>query len=489
MRRPRLALPKPHLTTGGLTTRGLATGRLITGRRRRRLGGWGRLATVEASIERPGMPSAVPALLADASQRGVLARGLGRSYGDAAQIEYGTVIDTRGLRDLGPVDASAATVDVGAGVSLGELMRRLAPQGWMLPVLPGTRHVTVGGAIAADIHGKNHHRDATFGRYVESFTLVLPDGETRVLRRAGAGPEDLLDDDRPLFEATLGGMGLTGVVTSARLRLEGLPSGAVRVRKERAGDLGAVMTRMAEGDQDARYAVAWIDLSSPRRRGRGILQFADLVAAEDAPKRPPAYPAAPRRPLPPLPGRGVTRGRAVRAFNPAYYRGQRTGERLRPLAGFLHPLDAAGPMNRLYGRAGLLQYQFVVPHGAEGTLRAIAERLAQGPVTPTLAVLKRLGPASDGMLSFPLPGWTLAVDLPAEDARVFMLLDELDQAVADAGGRVYLAKDARLRPDVLAAMYPRLAEWRAVKQTLDPDGRVRSDLAMRLGLVPPFQTR
>ncbi len=418
-----------------------------------------------------------------ASRRGLIARGLGRSYGDAAQIEGGRVLDARALAAVGPVDADAGTVDVGAGVSLGDLMSRLAPQGWMLPVLPGTRHVTVGGAIAADIHGKNHHVDGGFGRTLETVALVLPDGTPRVLR-ADAAPQD-----QALLDATVGGMGLTGVVTAARLRLERLPSTYARVRTERARDLGALMARMAEGDREARYAVAWVDLSSPRRRGRGVLQFADLAAPEDVPerarRRPPQFGAAPRRPLPPLPGRGVMRGGAVRAFNLAYYRLQRTGERVRPLAPFLHPLDAAEGVNRLYGRAGLLQYQFVVPLGQEGALRAVAERFAQGSVTPTLAVLKRLGPQGDGMLSFPLPGWTLAVDLPAEDARVFLLLDEMDQVVARASGRVYLAKDARLGPEMLAAMYPRLEEWRDVKRAVDPDSRVRSDLAERLGLVPP----
>lgn len=444
----------------------------------RRVSGWGGVSPARSTVRREAYPAAVAAAVRQAALPGVIARGLGRSYGDAAQIDGGTVLDSRALTEAGPVDTAARTIDVGAGLSLGDLSKRLAPQGWMLPAVPGTRHVTVGGALAADIHGKDHHGHGGFGATVLSFNLVTADGASRVVTH---------EAERALFEATVGGMGLTGVVTFARLRVEPLPSGFASVRTEKARDLAAVMDGMAAGDRDARYAVAWLDLSMPSRRGRGILQFADLAPREALPEKrrdaPAGYGAPAAVPVPPLPGDGLARPRIVRALNQAYWRMPRRRERLQSLARFLHPLDGLRRMDHLYGRDGFLQYQFVVPHGQERVLAAIAERFASSPVTPTLAVLKRLGEVGPGMLSFPLAGWTLAVDLPAADARVFLLLDEMDEAVAEAGGRVYLAKDARLRPEVMHAMYPRLDEWQGVKRSIDPTGVFQSDLSRRLGLT------
>jgi len=384
------------------------------------------------------------------------------------------------LTAIGPVHVSGerATVDVGAGVSLGDLAHRVAPLGWLPPVLPGTRHVTVGGAIAADVHGKNHLHDGGFGQTVRSFSLATAGGEHLPVTREG---------DRALFEATVGGMGLTGVITSARLELEPLPSGVVEVETHRTSNLDGTMQQLTEGDLTHRYSVAWIDLSSPRRRGRGIVQLGSLATplGLDEDQRQPRY--EPRRalPAPPLPGRGLVRTPVVQSFNLAYWRRPRRARQLVPLAGFFHPLDRLASWPRLYGASGLLQYQCVIPDGQERALRALVEAFTKGPVTPSLAVLKRLGPQGEGMLSFPLAGWTLAVDLPAHDAETYLMLDRMDEVVAQAGGRVYLAKDARLRPDLLSAMYPRLGEFAEVKQHMDPEGRFRSDLAERLGVVSP----
>lgn len=445
--------------------------------RRRKISGWGRLARVEATIDRPAHVADVEAVVRRSGDP-MIARGLGRAYGDAAQVEDGRVLETSALDALGPVDASASTIDVAAGVSLSTLMERLVPEGWMLPVIPGTSQVTVGGAIASDVHGKNHHRDGGFGAYLDNFALVLADGSTQVVSR---------ETDRPLFDATVGGMGLTGIVTSARIRLTPAPSDYARVQTEKARTLDALLERMTERDADAPYSVAWLDLSSPKRHGRGIMQFGEVAQRDWLPAKqrnaPQTFEASRRIVVPPLPGSVVTE-RTVRMFNQAEWLRQRPGEHLVPLSKFFFPLDRLGGWNRLYGQAGFLQYQFVLPLGAEALLRAIAQRFADGPVVPALVVLKRLGAAGDGMLSFPLAGWTLAVDLPAEDARIFLMLDEMDEAVATAGGRVYLAKDARLRPDVLAQMYPRIEEWRAVKTNVDPQGRFRSDLSRRLGLDP-----
>lgn len=438
------------------------------------------------------MPSALApseATHSEATPSALISRGLGRSYGDAAQIEGGTILDATALRAIGPIHVSDehATIDVGAGVSLGDLARRVAAQGWLPPVLPGTRHVTVGGAIAADVHGKDHHQRGGFGRTVASFSLVTAEGLQRPVSR---------EDDRGLFEATVGGMGLTGVITSARLEVERLPSGVVEVETARTRDLHETMARLTEGDQDHRYSVAWIDLATPAHRGRGVVQLGNLALPLGGPleldeaQRRPRYQPGRALPVPRVPGRrGTVRTPIVRSFNLAYWRRPRKRHALVPLPSFFHPLDALAGWPRLYGASGFLQYQCVLPDGQESVLAAFAEAFANGPATPALAVLKRLGAQGEGMLSFPLDGWTLAVDLPADDAETYLMLDHMDEVVAEAGGRVYLAKDARLRPDVLATMYPRLAEWRGVKERVDPEGRFRSDLAERLGLVPPRGTR
>ena len=432
-------------------------------------------------MSRPADEAHIPgAFKGTGAASGTVARGLGRSYGDAAQLEGGTVVDATSLRAIGPVHVAddRATIDVGAGVSLGDLARRVAALGWLPPVLPGTRHVTVGGAIAADVHGKNHQHDGGFGATVRSFSLVTADGTMVPVTR---------EDDRALFEATVGGMGLTGVIASARLELEALPSGVVQVESTRTRDLDATMAALAEGDQRHRYSVAWLDLSSPRRRARGVVQHGDITApfGLDEGQPTPRYAPPSALPAPPVPGRGLVRAPIVRSFNLAYWLRPRRGAALVSLASFFHPLDRLSGWPRLYGASGLLQYQCVVPDGQERTLAALVEAFTHGPVTPPLAVLKRLGPQGEGMLSFPLQGWTLAVDLPAHDAEAYLMLDRMDQVVARAGGRVYLAKDARLRPDVLSAMYPRLAEWREAKARVDPESRFRSDLAERIGLVSP----
>ena len=417
------------------------------------------------------------------SAPGVIPRGLGRAYGDAATLQGGTVVDATGLRSLGPIEVrgTTATIDAGGGVSLGEILRTTVPLGWIPPLLPGTRHVTIGGAIAADVHGKNHHLDGGFGATVRWFRLLTADGESVHVDR---------QTDRELFESTIGGMGLTGVVTAAQIELAPLAAPYIAVEYRQAPNLDGVMEQLAASDQSHRFSVAWIDLATPGRQARGIVQRGDIasprfVEVHRGRWMPHGRAGMPSLPAPPLPGRGLVRPTVIQAFNSLYWMQPRRSPALSTLGSFFHPLDAISDWPRLYGRSGLLQYQFVVPDGAEETLRRLVERFAHGPVTPALAVLKRLGPTGEGMLSFPIAGWTLAVDLPAHTPTVYSILDEMDEAVAAAGGRVYLAKDARMRPEFLPQMYPRLDEWRAVKDRIDPEHRFRSDLAERLGLVRP----
>lgn len=444
------------------------------------LTGWGRTAPTRAArVERPTSAADLRRLLADSPPRGAIARGLGRAYGDAAQNAGGLVVDARGIGAVVDVDVASRIASVDAGVSMRELIRHTLPRGLFPAVTPGTELVTVGGAIACDVHGKNHHVDRALCAHVESFDLVTPTGETMHLRR-----EEQLGE----FWATAGGMGLTGVVTRATLKLIPVETAWMSVDTERAMDLDDALARFGS-DADYRYSVAWIDcLARGRRLGRSVLIRGNHARLEELPaaRRPSALRVRSRRraSAPPWAPPGLVNRRTISVFNELYFRRAPTLERARPtpLHEFFYPLDAVEGWNRLYGPRGFLQYQFVVPFGAEETLRRAIERLSSAGCASFLAVLKRLGP-EQGLISFPMPGWTLSLDVPAGNDGLASLLDELDELVAGSGGRVYLAKDSRLRPDLLEAMYPRLGEWREIQARLDPQGVMRSDLSRRLGLV------
>jgi decaprenylphospho-beta-D-ribofuranose 2-oxidase len=441
------------------------------------LTGWGRTAPTPARLVPAGTDEQLAELVRRAGPRGLVARGLGRAYGDAAQNAGGVVLDMTGRDRVLDVDPDAGVVVVEAGVSLDRLMREMLPLGWFVPVTPGTRFVTVGGAIAADIHGKNHHVHGSFCRHVPQFDLLCADGEVHIVRPG---------DD--LFWATAGGMGLTGVVLRASVQLLPVETSRMRVDTERATDLDDLMDRLAGTDHRYTYSVAWIDcLSTGRRLGRGVLTRGWHATAAELSTKDRAVPlafdprvrlAAPRI----LPG-GLLNRLSVAAFNEMWYRKapRERRDEIQPLTTFFHPLDGVAGWNRLYGPRGFVQYQFVVPFGAEDVLRKAVEEFARAGQASFLAVLKRFGPGDDGMLSFPAAGWTLALDVPVS-AGLSPLLDRLDELVAGAGGRLYLAKDSRARADLVARMYPQLARFRAVRDKYDPTGVFTSDLARRLAL-------
>jgi decaprenylphospho-beta-D-ribofuranose 2-oxidase len=365
---------------------------------------------------------------------------------------------------------------------MGRLIGELLPAGLWPTVTPGTRHVTIGGAVAGDVHGKNHHRDGSFGAHVTSLVLHTPARGTLTL-----GPHRQPET----FWATVGGMGLTGVISEVTVGLLPVETSTMRVDPERAADLDALMRRMVEADSSYRYSVAWVDcLARGRHLGRSVIEFAEHATLRDLPARrrtadrsrvwrparavgvPTWTPALLNRP-------------AVTAFNEIWYRrAPRYAHRhLVPAAAFFYPLDALRDWNRLYGRRGLVQYQMVVPDGQHEVLRRCLEVISASGAGSFLAVLKRFGHSSPGILSFPRPGWTLAVDLPAYADGFGPLLDAIDGMVATAGGRVYLAKDSRLRPDLVETMYPDLPRWRLIRDRVDPEHVLRSDLDRRLNLT------
>ena len=459
----RLAEP-PALETPAVTPAPAATEAVLTG--------WGGGPGARARVARAATVAAARAALV-ASGGPAIARGMGRSYGDAAQLDGGLVLDTTAL-DGFDLDAVAGVVRAEAGVTLGRLLGAAAPAGWVLPVVPGTQHVSIGGAIACDIHGKNHGASGTFGAHVRALGLLTASGEVRELSG---------EQDAELFGATIGGMGLTGVIVWADVALRRLPSPLLAVDTDRVAGLDETLAALdAPGGP---HRVAWLDLLGPGLARGIVTRSAEAPAAAAGGHPGAATTVAGRLRIPPRWPGGLLRPEAVRAYNA--YRFRRTPRRsrgaLEPFGGHMFPLDALDAWPRLYGPAGLVQYQLVVPRGREPALEQVLVQLRRSAVPCYLAVLKDFGPANHFPLSFPLAGWTLAMDLPRAAPGLMALLDRLDEIVAEAGGRVYLAKDARVRPETLAAMYPRLGAWRAVRDRIDPDRRWRSDLAARTGLL------
>ena len=441
------------------------------------LSGWGRYPRRLSTVICPeDIAEAVPPRAGQ-----MIARGQGRSYGDAAMFEDGIVMLTERLARSLSFDEESGLLVAESGITLAEVINEFLPRGWFPAVVPGTKYVSLGGCVAADIHGKNHHRDGAFGAHVKEIEIVLAD---RSRRRCSAQQEE------SIFWATIGGMGLTGIIANVALQLIPVESSYVVVQHHQAKDLDESFAVLSESEWDDHYTVAWVDsLAKGKNLGRSILMRGHHATRDDlpAPLRRAPY-SKPRRQhnlafdFPSW----VLNAASMAAFNNLYYRLQ--GRRKEPFVAdyesFFFPLDRIGNWNRMYGKRGFVQYQCVLPsdRALEG-MRALLEALGTAGRASFLSVLKRFGPEGQGLLSFPIEGYTLTLDLPVSDAGLFPFLDHLDEIVVKYGGRVYLAKDARMRPETFRAMYPRLDEWLEVKRAIDAENCFDSDLARRLQIT------
>ncbi len=453
-----------------------------------RLTGWGRTAPSLATIVRPRDAEAVVAAVEQAAERGtrgIVARGLGRSYGDVAQNAGGVVVDMTSLDVIRTIDPVAATVEVDAGVSLDSLMRAALPFGLWIPVLPGTRQVTVGGAIGCDVHGKNHHSAGSFGDHVLAMDLLIADG--RVLRLERDGSPD--DPDASIFWATVGGIGLTGIILRATLEMERVESAYFVADGIVTASLDETIAVHSDGSE-ARYTYssAWFDaISAPPKLGRAAISRGSIATVDQLP---PALAADPLRfhakPLVTLPDvfpNGLANKLTFGMLGSLWYAksGTYTGK-VQTLTSFYHPLDMFSEWNRAYGPAGFLQYQFVVPPAAVAEFKQILVDIQSSGHYSFLNVFKLFGPGNRAPLSYPMAGWNVCVDFPIKPG-LGRFLSGLDARVLEFGGRLYVAKDSRTTAATFHAMYPRIDEWLSVRRAVDPDGVFASDMARRLELL------
>ncbi|MDD7940937.1 FAD-binding oxidoreductase [Actinomycetospora lutea] len=454
-------------------------------RTQKTLAGWARTAPSRATVlsgDEVVSTDRLAEAVATAGGRGVIARGLGRSYGDTAQNAGGLVLDMTARDRIHAVDAATGLVDLDAGVSLDRLMRVALPFGLWVPVLPGTRQVTIGGAIANDIHGKNHHSNGSFGDHVVSMDLLLASGEVRRLEPEGPEAE--------LFWATVGGIGLTGVILRATIRMTPTETAYFVADTERTADLDETIERFSDGSDEAYdYSSAWFDsISTGAGLGRAALGRGSLARLDELPatlrRDPLKFDAPTLLDLPDVFPNGLANKLTFSAIGELYYRKTKNKRgQIQNLTAFYHPLDLFGDWNRAYGSKGFLQYQFIVPLDAEAEFRAIIRDIAESGHVSFLNVFKKFGEGNRAPLSFPMPGWNICVDFPIVEG-LGEFCRSLDERVLAMGGRLYTAKDSRTDHDTFAAMYPRLDEWRKVRDAADPDGVFASDMSRRLRLTP-----
>src|ERR1700712_4881450 len=449
-----------------------------------RLTGWGRTAPTVAEVLTPVDPKTIIKAVdevANGRARGVIARGLGRSYGDNAQNGGGLVIDMASLNTIHSMSADDAVVDVDAGVNLDQLMKAALPLGLWVPVLPGTRQVTIGGGIARGIHGKNHHSAGSFGNHVRSMELLIADGTVHHLTPDGPQSD--------LFWATVGGNGLTGIILRATIAMTPTETAYFIADGDVTHTLDETIAFHSDGSEDNyTYSSAWFDaISGPPKLGRAAISRGSLATLEQLPpklrKDPLKFNAPQLLTLPDIFPNGLANKWTFGPIGELWYRKSGTyRDKVQNLTQFYHPLDMFGEWNRAYGPAGFGQYQFVVPVEAVDEFKRIIVDIQRSGHYSFLNVFKLFGPGNQAPLSFPIPGWNICVDFPIR-AGLSRFVTDLDRRVLEFGGRLYTAKDSRTTAETFHAMYPRIDEWIEVRRRVDPAGVFASDMARRLELL------
>ncbi|OZC49769.1 FAD-binding oxidoreductase [Rhodococcoides fascians A21d2] len=457
----------------------------------RTLTGWGRTAPSTGEV----LSTSDPELIANAVKqvaeqndskpaylrRGVIARGLGRSYGDNAQNSGGLVIDMNALNGIHSIDASTRIVDVDGGVNLDQLMRAALPFGLWVPVLPGTRQVTIGGAIGTDIHGKNHHSAGSFGNHVRSMELLTADGQIRHLTPSGKNAK--------LFWATVGGNGLTGIILRATIEMTPTETAYFIADGDVTSTLDETIALHSDGSENNYdYSSAWFDaVAPPPKLGRAAVSRGSLARLDQLPEKlqkdPLLFNAKPLVKFPDIFPNGLANKYTFSAVGEVWYR--KSGNyrnKVQNLTAFYHPLDMFSEWNRAYGSKGFLQYQFVVPPEAVDEFKKIIVDIQKSGHYSFLNVFKLFGPGNKAPLSFPIPGWNICVDFPIKPG-LNEFVRELDKRVLEFGGRLYTAKDSRTDAETFHSMYPRIDEWIKVRRSVDPTGVFASDMARRLELL------
>ena len=434
---------------------------------------WGNVSTSESCLREPDSILDLSEILKSIGDKGCIARGFGRSYGDQPLNSDGDVIRPPSVSKKLENLSSNGIATVKSSMTFAELLKQVVPLGWYMPVVPGTSYITIGGAIAADIHGKNHYRKSSIADHVESMTLMLADGDTIHCSKT---------EESSIFWTTIGGLGLTGVILEATIQLMRIQSSSVLVERKGFKNFTELFEAMKSQVDKADYSVAWLDLASKDNLGRGILETANHQELAEGSQF--SYETKPLLALPRYMPDGLLRPSTIKKYNSLRFLLADKEKSLKEneLSAFMHPLDKVGNWNRLYGKTGVIQWQVAVPEVSEHVLFDIIDSIHKTEAPAFLVVLKKLGPANQAPLSFPMEGWTLAVDFPAKHQEIHDYLDALDQEIVNVGGRIYLAKDARLNPDLIPKMYPRIDEWKSIRQNIDPNNRWQSDFSRRLDL-------
>lgn len=472
-----------------------ASGALYT--EAKKLTGWGRTAPTTAEVlSTPDLDVIVDAVRQVAEQndskpahlkRGVIARGMGRSYGDPAQNSGGLVVDMQALNKIHSIDPESAIVDVDGGVTLDQLMKAALPYGLWVPVLPGTRQVTIGGAIGPDIHGKNHHSAGSFGDHVASMELLVADGCILHLE-----PEGSADDPTgELFWATVGGMGLTGIIVRARIRMTKTETAYFIADGDLTANLDETIEFHSDGSEhNYTYSSAWFDAISPEPKlGRAAISRGSLATLaqleEIAPKlaKDPLKFNAPQLVTVPdiFPSFTMNKLSMIAIGELWWLKSGTYKNKVQNLTQFYQPLDLIGEWNRGYGSKGFLQYQFVVPREAVEPFKDIVKDIQKSGHYSALNVFKLFGEGNKAPLSYPMPGWNVCVDFPIKPG-LGAFLDDLDKRVMEFGGRLYLAKESRTSAENFHKMYPGMEGWLKTRNAIDPTGVFASDMSRRLEL-------